>query len=227
MKRYSLLFLFALIVLSAACSRKAATTAPTVNVPPTAVRSVTQVVPTAVVPTSAKSSSGVFATAADQPASDASPSGDIPDNATYLVYQAPKYSLQYVEGWAREALANDGVRFVDKDSFVSVALAPVPSGTVLDYASTQGTADTTKEFEQFKKTAVKTVTLPAGQAALLTFQALSAPDPVTGTRVTLDVNRYYIAGPKALAILTEATPNGVDNVDSFAQIAQSLTWSGH
>ncbi len=221
MNRYSLLFLFVLLALSPACSRKVVTSTLTPSAPRATVRSTTAPAPQSTQPSSAAST-----TATPETANDASPSGDIPDNATFLTYQGPKYSLQYVEGWARESLANDGVRFADKDSFVSVTLAPVPSGNILQYASAQGALDSAQEFQQFKKTATKAATLPAGQAALLTFQGLAAPDPVTGKRVTLDVNRYYIMGTKSLAILTEATPSGVDNVDAFAQIAQSFSWSG-
>jgi hypothetical protein len=158
---------------------------------------------------------------------DISPSGDIPDTATFLVYHATSYSLQYVEGWVQEPLPSDGIRFADKDSFVSVMLQDQPaSGSLVDYAAGSGATESAKEFQQFVQTGVKAVSLPAGQAALLTFQGLSAPDPVTGKTVTLAIDRYYIPGPNYLAVLTEATPQGVDNVDAFRQIAQSFAWSG-
>ncbi len=154
------------------------------------------------------------------------PSGDIPDTATFLPFHAPNYSLQYVEGWAQDQLPNGGIRFADKDSFVTLTLQSPAPGTVMDYAMAQGSVDSAKEFQQFVKTNVTAVTLPAGKTAHLTFKALSAPNAVTGKQVPLDVDRYYIAGASYLAILTEATPSGVDNVDAFAQIAQSLKWSG-
>jgi hypothetical protein len=152
--------------------------------------------------------------------------GDIPDTATFLNYHAKSYSLQYVEGWAQEQLPNDGIRIADKDSFVMVTLQSLPvSGSLADYAGGAGTAQSTREFGQFAKGGVKPLDLPAGHAALLTFKGLSAPDPVTSKRVLLDVDRYYIAGSASLAVLTEATPSGVDNVDAFLQIAKSFTWS--
>lgn len=156
-----------------------------------------------------------------------SSTGDIPDTATYLEYKGPEYSLQYVEGWAQEKLPNDGIRFADKDSFVMVTLQNLPLfGTIMDYAAGQGQPDSANEFKQFVKTDIKASSLPSGPAALLTFKALSSPDPVTGKQVTLDIKRYFIQGTKYLAVLTEATPSGVDNVDAFNQIAQSFAWVG-
>jgi hypothetical protein len=151
---------------------------------------------------------------------------DIPDTATFLIYHAKTYSLQYVEGWAQEQLPNDGIRIADKDSFVMVTLQSLPaSGSPTDLANGAGAAESAREFGQFAKSGVKALDLPAGHSALLTFKGLSAPDPVTGKRVLLDVDRYYIAGPTHMAMLTEATPSGVDNVDAFLQIAKSFSWS--
>jgi hypothetical protein len=155
-----------------------------------------------------------------------SPSGDIPDTATFLAYHAKNYSLQYVEGWGQEQLPNDGIRIADKDSFVMVTLQSLPPpGSLTDYANGAGAAQSAKEFEQFVRSGVQALDLHAGHSALLTFKGLSAADPVTGKRVLLDVDRYYIVGLKYLAVLTEATPSGVDNVDAFLQIAKSFTWS--
>ncbi|SRR5258708_3440572 len=163
------------------------------------------------------------ATAAHQ---DQGPSGDIPDSATYLVFHGTRYSLEYVEGWVQQVQPGDGVRFSDKDSFISVSLQAMPQISLDTYAHGPGMTASAAEFQQFSGPSVQSVTLPAGAAALLTFQGLSAPDPVTGKTVTLAINRYYIPGPNALAVLTEASPVGVDNVDGFRRIAQRYTWSG-
>jgi hypothetical protein len=156
---------------------------------------------------------------------DQSPSGDIPDTATFLAYHGSHYSLHYVEGWVQQVLAGDGVRFADKDSFVRVTLQPLPSSSAQEYAAGPGVAQSAQEFQGFAHAKVSSVALPAGNAALVTFEALSAPDPVTGKRVTLACNRYYIPGPQMMAVLTQATPLGVDNVDAFLQIAKSFAWS--
>jgi hypothetical protein len=156
---------------------------------------------------------------------DQSPSGDIPDTATFLAYHSSHYSMQYVEGWVQQVLAGDGVQFADKDSFVRVTLQPLPSSSVKEYAAGPGAAQSAQEFQQFANAKVTSVALPAGNAALVTFEALSASDPVTGKRVTLAYNRYYIPGLQGMAVLTQATPLGVDNFDAFLQIAKSFVWS--
>lgn len=156
---------------------------------------------------------------------DQSPSGDIPDTATFLAYHGSHYSLQYVEGWVQQVLAGDGVQFADKDSFVRVTQQPLPSSSAQEYAAGLGAAQSAQEFQRFASAKVSSVVLPAGNAALVTFEALSAPDSVTGKRVTLAGNRYYIPGPQVMAVLTQATPLGEDNVDAFLQIAKSFVWS--
>jgi hypothetical protein len=135
------------------------------------------------------------------------------------------YSIQYVEGWTQEQFANNGVRFADKDSFVTVTMQSLPSGSMTDYAHGQGTTTTSGEFRQFANGHVKAVTLPAGEAGLLTFEALSMPNAVTGKTTMLAFNRYYIRGAHSMAVLTQATPLGVDNVDGFLLIAKSFAWA--
>lgn len=157
---------------------------------------------------------------------DQSPNGDIPDTATFLTFQGSRYSLEYVEGWVQQTLANDAVLFTDKDSFVKVTLQSLPSGSLNEYVTGPGMAQSAQEFQQITGTKVMNGALPAGASVLVTFQALSAPDAVTGKSVTITVNRYFIQGPHFMAILTQATPLSVDNVDAFLRIARSFTWKG-
>jgi hypothetical protein len=157
---------------------------------------------------------------------DQSANGDIPDTATFLKFQGSHYSLEYVEGWVQQTLANDNVLFTDKDSFVKVTLQPLPSGSLNEYVAGPGMAQSAQEFHQFTGAKVMNGALPAGASVLVTFQALSAPDTVTGKSVTITVNRYFIQGPQFMAILTQAAPLGVDNVDAFLRIARSFTWKG-
>ena len=219
-------FILILALSSVACSGEGASAG--LTTPPTTGGSTAIPQPT-IAPRAGRTVPPTASTAASTPdlTPENSPSGDIPDTATFLIYHAKNYGLQYVEGWAQEQLPNDGIRIADKDSFVTVTLQSLPtSDSLTDYAGGAGTAQSAKEFEQFAKSGVKALDLPAGHSALLALKGLSAPDPVTSKRVLLDVDRYYIVGPKYLAVLTEATPSGVDNVDAFLQIANSFTWSG-
>jgi hypothetical protein len=52
----------------------------------------------------------------------------------------------------------------------------------------------------------------------------SAPNPVTGKRVTLIVDRYELARNGRVAVVDLGTPKGVDNVDAYRMMIQSFTW---
>ena len=56
----------------------------------------------------------------------------------------------------------------------------------------------------------------------LTYRSTSAPNPVTGKRVTLTVDRYELATGGRLATIDLGTPVGVDNVDAYRLMIQSF-----
>jgi hypothetical protein len=66
--------------------------------------------------------------------------------------------------------------------------------------------------------------LPGGRGWYLQYTVRSAPDQVTGKVVPLLTDRYYLAGPHQMAVLTLASPLGDDNVDAFRRIAHSFSW---
>ena len=68
------------------------------------------------------------------------------------------------------------------------------------------------------------LTLPGGHAVKVTFERRSAPDPVTGKRVMLMIDRYYVGGHGRLAVLDLGTPVGVDNIDAYRLISRSFRW---
>ena len=53
---------------------------------------------------------------------------------------------------------------------------------------------------------------------------MSAPDPVTGKRLKIVVDRYEYAHGGKVAVLELATPDGVDNVDAYRMISESFKW---
>ena len=58
----------------------------------------------------------------------------------------------------------------------------------------------------------------------VTYTRLSTPDPVTGKRLPLTIDRYeYTRGGK-VAIVDLGTANGVDNVDAYRMISRSFQW---
>jgi hypothetical protein len=57
-----------------------------------------------------------------------------------------------------------------------------------------------------------------------TSSALSPPNPVTGKRLKLMIDRYEYAGKGRHATLDLTTPVGVDNVDAYKMISRSFKW---
>ena len=52
----------------------------------------------------------------------------------------------------------------------------------------------------------------------------SAPNSVTGKRVTLVVDRYYLSHAGTEAVVDLGTPQGVDNVDAYRLMINSFRW---
>jgi hypothetical protein len=150
--------------------------------------------------------------------------GDVPDNAVFLTYRDPAagFSIQYVEGWQVTRDAN-GVSVRDKDSSETVQIG-APQTDVAGYVS--GTdLPALRQQAGFSLGKQDTVKVGAHYVVHLTYDIPSPPDPVTGKQVPSTVDRYYVPGPKGLAIVSLSTPKGVDNVDAFRQMIESFAWA--
>jgi predicted small lipoprotein YifL len=62
---------------------------------------------------------------------------------------------------------------------------------------------------------------PAGRRRIVT---RGVPDPVTGKRPVLIVDRYTYSKGGRVATLDLSTPKGVDNVDAYRLISRSFKW---
>jgi hypothetical protein len=60
--------------------------------------------------------------------------------------------------------------------------------------------------------------------AKTTYTRQSAPDPVTGKRLKLLIDRYEYGNKGKVAVVDLATPEGVDNVDAYRLISESFKW---
>jgi len=146
--------------------------------------------------------------------------GDIPDNQVFLVFNdAPAgYSMKYPEGWAQRG-SGRAVVFRDKNNIVRVVIG---SGTAPTKASVAA------ELRHLKGARIagspQPIGLPAGRAVKVVYSTESAPNPVTGKRVILVVDRYYVSKGRRLAVVDLATPQGVDNVDAYRLMIQSFRW---
>ncbi len=150
--------------------------------------------------------------------------GDIPDNQQFLRYtnSAAGYSLVYPQGWARKGSGAD-ITFSDKDNSVRVRVDRGGAPTVPSVA-----AELQKEAASdptLKPGTPQQVQLPSGPAIHVVYHVQGPPDPVTGKKPTLMVDRYVLGAKGAVATVDEATPVGVDNVDAYRKIIESFRWS--
>lgn len=160
--------------------------------------------------------------------------GDVPDNQRFLTFHdaSAGYSIKYPEGWVQTGSGED-VTFRDKDNSIHVVVA---SGGAPTPASVQGglpdgaklTAPALaggKPAPASADATPKPVKIAGSQAVRATYTVQGPPNPVTGKRLALSVDRYVLARGGRVAIIDLGTPVGVDNVDAFQMVSQSFQWS--
>ncbi len=146
--------------------------------------------------------------------------GDIPDNQVFLVFRttAAGFAMKYPEGWA-ERRSGGSVTFRDKNNIVRVVVGPAAAPTP---------ASVHAEVSRLPHAAVQglpaPMTLGGGKAFKVVYKTESAPNAVTGKRVTLMVDRYYLWKGGRLAVVDLGTPAGVDNVDAYRLMIESFRW---
>ena len=142
--------------------------------------------------------------------------GDIPDNQVFVDYTGKSFGMKFPEGWAQSG-SGDSVTFRDKNNIVRIVIvpggAPTPAEVKREVASLKGAQPTT---------APTTLKLGGLPAVKVTYKTIGAPNAVTGKRLTLTVDRYEIAKNGKRAIVDLGSPVGVDNVDAYRLMIQSL-----
>jgi hypothetical protein len=152
------------------------------------------------------------------------PAGDIPDTQAYVAYTPPGavFSVKVPEGWSR---AQAGAATLFSDKLNRIRIESHPAATAPTVASV-----TTQELPQLQATPgftggkVVTVTRKAGPGVLITYQATSAPDPVTGKTYMDAIERYEFWHGGSEVVVTLAGSAGSDNVDPWRIISDSLRW---
>jgi hypothetical protein len=150
--------------------------------------------------------------------------GDIPDNQAFLVFTNPSagYSIKYPEGWTQGGSGKD-VTFKDKNNIVHIV-----TGTGGAPTAGQASAQLAKLKRSNPSLVVtsspKQVTIKGKPVIKSGYLTRSAPNPVTGKRVTLLVDRYQLASAGKTATVDLGTPKGVDNVDAYRMMIESFTW---
>ena len=149
--------------------------------------------------------------------------GDIPDNQVFLVFHnhGAGYSIKYPEGWTQQGSAGD-VTFKDKNNLVHIFIARGAAPTPASVAARLNGLK--KSTSSLTFAAPHTMQIGSSTAVKATYSTKSAPNPVTGKRVTLMVDRYELAHNGRVAVVDLGTPVGVDNVDAYRMMIQSFTW---
>ena len=142
--------------------------------------------------------------------------GDIPDNQVFVDYSGTSFSIKFPEGWAQTG-KGDKVTFRDKNNIVRIVIvagaAPTAASVHKEIANLKGAKSTGT---------ATTLKLDGRPAVKATYTTISAPNPVTGKRLTLTVDRYEVAKNGKLAVVDLGSPVGVDNVDAYRLMIQSL-----
>jgi hypothetical protein len=142
--------------------------------------------------------------------------GDIPDNQVFVDYTGKSFTMKFPEGWAQSG-KGDNVTFRDKNNIVRIVIvagaAPTVASVRKEIASLKGAQATGTP------TTLRLGGLPAVKA---TYETTSAPNAVTGKRLRLTVDRYELAKSGKRAIVDLGSPVGVDNVDAYRLMIQSL-----
>ena len=149
--------------------------------------------------------------------------GDIPDNQVFLTFAGGSagFSIKYPEGWTQSG-AKGTVTFRDKNNLVRVLVrrgATPSAASVSAQLAALRRATPTLTF-----TAPHVVTLHAGSAVRARYTTLTPPNPVTGRRVKLVVDRYELGRGGRVAVVDLGTPVGVDNVDAYRMMIESFRW---
>jgi hypothetical protein len=163
--------------------------------------------------------------AQSSPALEVNPAGDIPDNQVYVAYRLPSgaFSVRIPEGWA-QAGSGSAVTFTDHYNGIRLETVAAPAAPTVDSARQTELPAIRQQAAGVTGEAVSTVTRTAGAAVLITYQATSAPNPVTGKVARLAVERYEFWRNGSEAILTLSAPVGSDNVDPWKTVTDGFRW---
>ena len=209
MEIHRLLLPAAAVLATAACGGAGKTTPSTTGgSTTTTARSTTTQTPSTTIPSALQAEAAAAAT------------GDIPDNQMFVVFHdaAAGYSIKFPEGWAQQGGGRQ-VTFRDKNNIVRVLVAPgarPTTGTIARQLAALGGVRVTS--------APAATTIHGAPALEVVYTTASPPNAVTGKRVTLTVDRYYLSHAGKEAIVDLGTPVGVDNVDAYRLMIESFRW---
>ncbi|MDP9094021.1 MAG: hypothetical protein M3N95_14095 [Actinomycetota bacterium] len=159
-------------------------------------------------------------------ATESAPAGDIPDTQAFVPYTSttPGYTVNVPEGWARTTTGKV-IAFTDKYNSIQIAAATMATQPTVSSARSSELPVIAAASSAFRLGDVQSVTRSAGSAVLITYQADSAPNPVTGKVVVEAVQRYEFWRSGSEVTITLASPVGSDNVDPWRKVTDSFAWT--
>jgi hypothetical protein len=175
--------------------------------------------------TSTTSGASTASAASGTAAPENSPAGDIPDTQVFVPYTpATKlFTVSVPEGWAQ---TTDGVAtvFTDKLNAVRIEMQPALVPLTPDMIRQQELPAVQSASPGYRFGAIAVVQRKSGPVLLVTYQATSPPNEVTGKSGVDAVERYEFWRDGHEVILTLSGPLGADNVDPWRTITDSLQW---
>jgi hypothetical protein len=178
---------------------------------------------------SACGSRDIAVTSVSGPAKSGAPednqAGDIPDTQVYVPFTWPSrlFTVSVPEGWAQSAQGTATV-FTDKLNAVRIVVKSTPVAPTAESAQRDEVPVIQSSTGGFQFGAATTVQRTAGEAVLITYQATSAPNSVTGKAGVDAVERYEFWRDDHEVIIILSAPLGADNVDPWRTITDSLQW---
>jgi len=150
----------------------------------------------------------------------AAAAGDIPDNQAFIVFRNPVggYVIKYPEGWAQRG-SGKRVGFRDKNNIVRVIVTGAGAETV-----GSARAELARLSGVTIRSAPHALLVSGRPVVKVVYSTESAPNAVTGKRVRLVVDRYYLSDGRRRAVIDLGTPEGVDNVDAYRLMIESFRW---
>jgi hypothetical protein len=149
--------------------------------------------------------------------------GDIPDTQVYVPFAGAGYTIKVPQGWARADLSTGAV-FSDHFNTERLESSTAPAAPTVSSVRSATIPQLQGANAGFVLKTVTTVARPAGTVVSTTYQANSAPDPVTNKSVALDVERYDFWRNGTTVTVTLSAAKGSDNVDPWKTITNSFTW---
>ena len=150
--------------------------------------------------------------------------GDIPDNQVFLVFHnQARRLLDQVPGGV-DAAGQRRRRHVQGQEQPRPHLHRARGGAHRRRPSPRSSPRSRRTTPSLTFTAPQPIQIGSATAVKAKYTTKSAPNPVTGKRVTLMVDRYELARNGRVAVVDLGTPVGVDNVDAYRMMIQSFTW---